>query len=61
MKKWTCEVCGYTHHGDEPPERCPQCGASRLKIYEDKRKDGCGFNIFIVLIISAAIGILLFS
>ena len=24
--KWVCGVCGYTHEGDEPPEKCPQCG-----------------------------------
>ena len=26
MKKWKC-VCGYVHDGDEPPARCPKCGA----------------------------------
>ena len=24
--KWVCSVCGYTHEGDQPPEKCPQCG-----------------------------------
>ena len=23
---WVCEVCGYIHHGDTPPEKCPLCG-----------------------------------
>ena len=27
MKKWECTVCGYIHEGDEPPEKCPVCGA----------------------------------
>lgn len=27
--KWRCDVCGYVHEGDEPPERCPRCGAGR--------------------------------
>ena len=27
MKKWRCEVCGYIHTGDEPPVKCPVCGA----------------------------------
>ncbi len=25
---WICPVCGYTHVGYEPPEKCPVCGAS---------------------------------
>ena len=31
--KWICEVCGYIHTGDAPPEKCPLCGvpASRFK------------------------------
>jgi len=28
-KVWICPVCGYTHMGDEPPEKCPVCGARR--------------------------------
>jgi flavin reductase (DIM6/NTAB) family NADH-FMN oxidoreductase RutF/rubredoxin len=24
--KWRCEVCGYIHTGDNPPEICPVCG-----------------------------------
>jgi len=27
MKKFICSVCGYTHEGSAPPEKCPQCGA----------------------------------
>ena len=27
MKKWKCKVCGYIHTGDEPPAKCPVCGA----------------------------------
>lgn len=23
--KWKCGVCGYTHEGTEPPEKCPCC------------------------------------
>lgn len=26
MKKWICNVCGYVHEGEEPPEVCPLCG-----------------------------------
>lgn len=28
-KVWICPVCGHTHVGEEPPEKCPVCGASR--------------------------------
>ncbi len=27
MKAWRCVLCGYVHHGDEPPGECPVCGA----------------------------------
>ena len=30
-KVWICPVCGHTHIGPEPPERCPICGAPREK------------------------------
>lgn len=30
-KIWICPVCGHTHVGPEPPERCPVCGAPRDK------------------------------
>ncbi|UCE68102.1 MAG: rubredoxin [Candidatus Zixiibacteriota bacterium] len=29
MKKWVCKICGHIHEGDEPPEVCPVCGASK--------------------------------
>ena len=34
MKKWKCMVCGYLHEGEEPPEKCPICGADRSKFIE---------------------------
>ena len=27
QKAWRCEVCGYIHYGDNPPDECPVCGA----------------------------------
>ena len=35
--KWTCTVCGYTHEGDQPPDKCPQCGvpAEKFKKVEE--------------------------
>jgi rubredoxin len=29
MKIWRCEVCGYLHEGEEPPDFCPKCGAPK--------------------------------
>ena len=42
MKKWRCTVCGYIHTGDEPPEKCPVCGADKSlfeEIIEDARDE----------------------
>jgi len=30
-KKWKCSVCGYIHEGEEPPDECPVCGASKYQ------------------------------
>ncbi|ADK16958.1 NADH peroxidase [Clostridium ljungdahlii] len=27
MKKFVCAVCGYVYEGENPPEKCPVCGA----------------------------------
>lgn len=29
MTIWRCSVCGYEHHGPQPPEECPVCHAPR--------------------------------
>jgi uncharacterized membrane protein len=34
MRKWKCTVCGYVHTGNEPPEKCPVCGADRSQFIE---------------------------
>lgn len=34
MKTWKCEVCGYVHQGEGPPEFCPVCGADRDRFSE---------------------------
>ncbi|MBE5830701.1 MAG: NADH peroxidase [Butyrivibrio sp.] len=31
MMKWVCQVCGYVHEGDQPPEACPVCKAPASK------------------------------
>jgi len=39
MKKLRCQVCGYILEGDQPPEKCPVCGADG-QLYEGVSKDG---------------------
>lgn len=34
MKKWVCQVCGYVHEGDAPPEKCPICKAPASRFTE---------------------------
>ena len=34
MKKWVCPICGYVYEGEQPPEKCPQCGAAGTKFTE---------------------------
>lgn len=34
MKKWKCGNCGYIYDGDEAPETCPKCGASKEQYAE---------------------------
>ena len=34
MKKYICSVCGYVSEGENPPEKCPQCGAAADKFKE---------------------------
>ena len=31
MAKWVCPVCGYVYEGENPPEKCPQCGVPGAK------------------------------
>lgn len=28
MAKWICTICSYEHEGEQPPDKCPKCGAS---------------------------------
>lgn len=32
--QWACDICGYVHDEEEPPETCPVCGAPRSKFSE---------------------------
>jgi len=32
--QWVCDICGYVHEEEEPPESCPVCGAPQSKFTE---------------------------
>ena len=34
IKKFVCSICGYVFEGNEAPEQCPQCKASKDKFSE---------------------------
>ena len=36
MKTWVCSVCGYVWEGENPPEKCPQCGVGPDKFTEQQ-------------------------
>jgi predicted nucleic acid-binding Zn-ribbon protein len=31
---WQCGSCGYVWEGEEPPNKCPKCGAAKEKYVE---------------------------
>jgi rubrerythrin len=39
--KWRCIICGYIHEGDQPPHKCPVCGAP-AKLFEPLAADHAG-------------------
>ena len=39
MKTYVCPVCGYVHEGNEPPEKCPQCGVPGSKFIEKESNE----------------------
>ncbi len=41
MKTYVCSVCGYTHHGDNPPAECPVCRvpAEKFRLVEEKNSE----------------------
>jgi rubrerythrin len=34
VKRFVCSVCGYIHEGEQPPEKCPVCKATKDKFKE---------------------------
>src|SRR5574344_1789210 len=44
MAKFVCTVCGYIHEGEQPPERCPLCGAPADKFKRMDENDSQGWT-----------------
>lgn len=38
-RRWRCTICGYIHEGEEPPEKCPLCGAD-ASLFEEVDAEG---------------------
>lgn len=55
MAKWICNVCGYTHHGDNAPMTCPQCGAPKSQFTKQCKRISCGVGILIALLVATVI------
>ncbi len=45
MTKWVCSVCGYTVEAQNPPEKCPQCGALKFNQAGDNTAFACVHEI----------------
>ncbi len=43
MAKYVCPVCGYVYEGDNPPEKCPQCGVPGSKFTKVDESAGLNF------------------
>lgn len=46
--QWACDICGYVHDEEEPPDTCPVCGAPRSKFSEwtEDEDDVLGDDIY---------------
>lgn len=55
MEQWICKVCGYTHEGKEPPERCPQCNAPKSKFYKKGSNKGCAMLLLFLSLIPTSL------
>lgn len=36
---WKCSVCGFVHEGDEAPDKCPKCDATKDKFVKLSNED----------------------
>lgn len=51
MKKWICKRCGYTHYGDEAPERCPKCEAPKSDFYCEMKTHWSTWCIVLIIVV----------
>jgi len=43
MKKFVCQICGFTVEGEDAPDFCPQCRAPKSKFIEQKADAAAAF------------------
>ncbi len=53
VKAWKCAVCGYIHHGENPPAECLQCAGTGREFIELTEKkvlhyDGEKFDVLLI-------------
>ena len=34
IRRWKCNVCGYVHEGEFPPDNCPVCNSPKESFEE---------------------------
>lgn len=61
MKQWICQVCGYTHQGENPPEVCPRCNAPKQQFRLKKKHGSCTAQLILTLVILATIIYVIFG
>ncbi len=44
MMQWMCDICGYVHDEEDPPDVCPVCGAPGSKFSEYVEDDEYQFD-----------------
>lgn len=59
--KWICKTCGYTHYGEDAPERCPQCGAPKSLFSQESSTNWNLVRLLVVLTVTSIILVSVFT
>jgi rubrerythrin len=47
MKQWKCQVCGYIHTGETPPDACPVCYSPKEKFAATSGNEGMTLSAYV--------------